>query len=45
MRKIKEYVEHVVAEEDKYKSDFTTNNTIILSFYLTNGVEERRHKK
>ena len=41
MGKIEEYVEYVVAEEDKYKSDFTTNNTIILSFYLTNGLGEQ----
>ena len=41
MGKIEEYVEHVVAEEDKYKSDFTTNSTIILSFYLNNGIGEQ----
>ena len=41
MGKLEEYVEHVVAEEEKYKSDFTKNSTIILSFYLNNGIGEQ----
>ena len=41
MGKLEEYVEYIIAEEAKYKTDFTTNNTIILTFYLNNGVGDQ----